>query len=369
MHYQGDPAFDHRQIPAVGILLLNLGTPEAPTTPALRRYLKQFLSDPRIVEQPRWLWWLILNGVILNIRPPRSAAAYRRIWTEAGSPLLVHSCEIADGLARKLAADYGNPVHVELAMRYGQPSVAEAMGRLRDKGCRRLLALPLYPQYSATSTASALDAVLLELTRWRWMPEVHTVNGYHDHPGYIAALAESIRDYWQQHGRPERLLFSFHGIPRRYFLAGDPYHCLCHKTARLVAEALGLEDGSWKLAFQSLFGREEWLRPYTSDTLKAWGGEGLKSVHVICPGFAADCLETLDEIAVENRHVFTAAGGGDFHYIPALNAAPSHIEALSAMVGEALGHWGVAKDTWDAGAADQQAAACARRAEALRENR
>lgn len=366
MHYLGEPAFDHRQISAVGILLLNLGTPEAPTTPALRRYLKQFLSDPRIVEQPRWLWWLILNGVILNIRPPRSAAAYRRIWTDKGSPLLIHSREIADGMAWKLAEDYGNPMHVELAMCYGHPSVAEAMGRLRERGCRRIVVLPLYPQYSATSTASALDAVWKELTRWRWMPEIRTITSYHDHPGYIAALADSISAYWQQHGRPDRLLFSFHGIPRRYFLAGDPYHCLCHKTARLVAEHLGLKDGDWKLAFQSLFGREEWLRPYTSETLAEWGGQGLGNVHVICPGFAADCLETLDEIAVENRHVFTKAGGGKFHYIPALNAAPSHIAALSAMVGETLGHWGVDSKDWDAGAAEHEAEMRAARAERLR---
>jgi ferrochelatase len=366
MQYHGQPAFDHQQIPAVGVLLLNLGTPEAPTTPALRRYLKEFLSDPRIVEQPRWLWWLVLNGVILNIRPPRSAAAYRRIWTDAGSPLLTHSRDIAAGLAERLAGRYGNPVHVELAMRYGHPSVPEAMARLEAHGCRRMVVLPLYPQYSATSTGSALDAVWLELTRWRWMPEIRTINSYHDHPGYIAALAASIRDYWQQHGRPGRLLFSFHGIPRRYFLAGDPYHCLCHKTARLVAEQLGLQDGEWKLAFQSLFGREEWLRPYTSETLAAWGAEGLKSVHVVCPGFAADCLETLDEIAVENRHVFTAAGGGEFHYIPALNAAPAHLEALSSMVGEALGHWGIDKDAWNADAAAQEAEMRAARAEALK---
>jgi protoporphyrin/coproporphyrin ferrochelatase len=365
MQYHGQTAFDHKQIPAVGVLLLNLGTPEAPTTPALRRYLKEFLSDPRIVEQPRWLWWLILNGIILNIRPPRSAAAYRRIWTKSGSPLLIHSQQIAASLGENLATRYGNPVHVELAMRYGQPSVAAAMARLRDKGCRRLVLLPLYPQYSATSTASALDAVWLELTRWRWMPEIRSINSYHDHPGYIKALAESIRDYWQQHGRPDRLLFSFHGIPRRYFLAGDPYHCLCHKTARLVAEHLGLQDGEWKLAFQSLFGREEWLRPYTSEKLAAWGGDGMKNVHVVCPGFAADCLETLDEISVENRHVFTQAGGRDFHYIPALNASPSHIEALSTMVGEVLGDWVVGKDAWDAEAAEREAEARAERAEKL----
>jgi protoporphyrin/coproporphyrin ferrochelatase len=369
MHYQGEPSFDHRQIPAVGVLLLNLGTPEAPTTPALRRYLKEFLSDPRIVEQPRWLWQPILHGIILNIRPPRSAAAYRRIWTDKGSPLLIHSQGIAAGLAQSLAQRYGNPPHVELAMRYGRPAVAEAMARLRDKGCRRMVVLPLYPQYSATSTGSALDAVWLELTRWRWMPEIRTISGYHDHPGYIAAIADSIRDYWQHHGRPERLLFSFHGIPRRYFLAGDPYHCLCHKTARLVAEALELEEGTWKLAFQSLFGREEWLRPYTSDTLKAWGKERINNVHVICPGFSADCLETLDEIAVENRHVFTHAGGGEFHYIPALNAAPSHIEALSTMVGETLRGWCVDKADWDADAAAQEAVARAERAEKLRKTR
>ncbi len=369
MHYQGEPAFDHRQIPAVGVLLLNLGTPEAPITPALRRYLREFLSDPRIVEQPRWLWWLILHGIILNIRPSRSAAAYRRIWTDEGSPLLVHSRGIAAGLAQQLAGNYGNPVHVELGMRYGRPAVAEAMARLRDKGCRRMLVLPLYPQYSATSTASALDAVLLELTRWRWMPELRTVNGYHDHPDYIAALAASIRAYWQQHGRPDRLLFSFHGIPRRYFLAGDPYHCLCHKTARLVAEQLGLEEGDWKLAFQSLFGREEWLRPYTSDTLKAWGGEKLGKVHVVCPGFAADCLETVDEIAVENRHVFASAGGGEFHYIPALNASAAHIEALSAIVGETLGDWGVDRGAWDQNMAEREAQMRAERAEKQRQTR
>ena len=366
MRYQGDSAFDHAQVPATGVLLLNLGTPEAPTTPALRRYLKEFLSDPRIVEQPRWLWWLVLNGVILNIRPPRSAQAYRRIWTDQGSPLLVHSQGIAEALAVDLAGHYGSPVHVELAMRYGEPDVAGAMLRLRDRGCRRLVVLPLYPQYSATSTGSALDAVWLELTRWRWMPEIRSINSYHDHAAYIAALAASIEDYWRRHGRPERLLFSFHGIPRRYFLNGAPYHCLCHKTARLVAERLGLEDGQWRLAFQSLFGREEWLRPYTSDTLKDWGREGMKNVHVVCPGFAADCLETLDEIAVENRHVFTAAGGGDFHYIPALNASAPHVSAPSGLIRSAIGDWAVTRDAWDGSAAAAEAKARAERAEAMR---
>ena len=315
-----------------GVLLTNLGTPDAPTPAALRRYLAQFLSDPRVIETPRWLWWFILHGVILRVRPRRSAKAYREVWTEAGSPLLAISEKQCAAIRAELDKDAGSPVRVELGMRYGNPSIRSALERLRGYNVRRLVILPLYPQYSAATTASTFDAVAGVLKTWRHIPELSMIAGYHDNPGYIDALAKSVRDHWAQSGKPDRLLFSFHGLPRSYVLAGDPYADECRATARLLARRLGLDEEFWGLSFQSRFGPREWLQPYTDKLLQEWGGSGIRHVHVICPGFAADCLETLEEIEIQNRDFFLAAGGKSFSYIPALNDRPRHITALCDII-------------------------------------
>jgi len=338
MAYTAQTDFDHDQQPAIGILLTNLGTPDAATTTAVRAYLKEFLSDPRVVEQPRWLWWLILNGVILNIRPAKSAASYRSVWSDEGSPLLAIGKRQRDRLERVLhrladeQSDIAGPVHIELAMRYGSPSIRTGLEALRAKNCRKLIVLPLYPQYSATTSGSTFDAVADVLSSWRRIPTVNFIDAYHDDPAYIDALAASVRAYWQQHGQPERLLMSFHGIPERYFKAGDPYPCHCQKTARLLREKLGLSEEQAQISFQSRFGREPWMQPYTDATLKQWGKDGITSVDVICPGFSADCLETLEEVAIENRDYFLDAGGKQYRYIPALNDSEAHIEALAQLL-------------------------------------
>lgn len=331
--------FSHDSAGSTGILVTNLGTPEAPTASALRRYLAEFLWDPRVVEVPRPIWWLVLHGVILRIRPARAAKSYAKVWTSEGSPLLVIARRQAELLQAQLSAAAPGPVHVALGMRYGSPSIRQALETLREKGARRILAFPLYPQYSATTTASTLDAIGDVFRGWRWLPDFRFISRYHDHPAYIAALASSIREFRAGHGDEAHLLFSFHGIPKRYFMAGDPYHCECHKTARLVAQALGLDETRWDVSFQSRFGREEWLKPYTDHTLKKWGREGRHSVQVVCPGFSADCLETLEEINEENRAIFLSAGGKRFDYIPALNDRPDHIQALSDIALQHLQGW------------------------------
>ncbi|MDP5071587.1 MAG: ferrochelatase, partial [Congregibacter sp.] len=263
MKYAGTPNFDHAQKPSIGVLVTNLGTPQAPHKKALRPYLKQFLSDPRVVEIPRLLWWLILNGVILNIRPARSAAAYRTVWTDEGSPLLVHTQNQAKELEKRLHAHHGDKVIVDFAMRYGQPSIADALESLISRGARQLLVLPLYPQYSGPTGGSTFDAIAEDFCKRRWLPDLQFVANYHDEPGYITAVANSIRQHWESHGRTDKLVFSYHGEPRRYLDNGDPYHCHCHKTTRLVAEELGLAEHEYLSTFQSRFGREEWLKPYT----------------------------------------------------------------------------------------------------------
>ena len=322
-------------LPAAGLLLVNLGTPDSPAPADVRRYLAEFLWDPRVVETPRWLWWPLLHGIILNTRPRRSAEAYARIWTETVSPLLLHTRRQAEALQARL----GEQVKVVPAMRYGNPSIAAGLRELREAGCERILVLPLYPQYSATTTASTFDAVTEELRRWRRVPELRFIGQYHSEPGYIAALAASIREYQQENGTPEKLILSFHGIPQRYAEAGDPYPRQCERTARLLAEALGLEEGRWQLTYQSRMGREPWLQPYTSATLEALAREGVRHVQVLCPGFAADCLETLEEIAMENRDIFLAHGGERYGYIPCLNDRPDHVEALAAIARSYLGGW------------------------------
>lgn len=339
IRYTARHDFDHSAAQRIGVLLVNLGTPDAPDAASVRRYLAQFLWDPRVIEVPRPLWWLILHGVILRIRPKRSARAYASVWTDAGSPLLVHSKAQRAALADVLEQRAPDRFRVALAMRYGRPDVEPALVELAAAGVSRLMVLPMYPQYSATTTGSVFDAVSEALWRRRWVPHLAFNAGYHDHPRYVAALAASIAEHWRTAPAPERLLFSFHGIPRRYFLSGDPYHCHCHNTARLVTEALGLEPGRWQVSFQSRVGREEWLRPYTDETLEQWGREGVNSVHVVCPGFAADCLETLEEIAMENRERFLHAGGSTFDYIPALNTRADHIDGLADIVMDTTAPW------------------------------
>ncbi|MGQ0657150.1 MAG: ferrochelatase [Chromatiales bacterium] len=360
--FQGTENYAHDAPACLGVLLSNLGTPQAPTRAALRRFLAEFLSDPRVVEAPRWLWWPILHGIILNIRPRKSAHAYQQIWTDDGSPLLVTSRRQVAALQQVLSNRCKGPVRVALGMRYGRPSFADALEELRGAHARRILVLPLYPQYAAATTASTFDAVAAVLRRWRWLPELRMVMSYHEEAGYIGALRESIEAHWTAQGRAERLLFSFHGIPRDYFLAGDPYHCQCHKTARLVAESLRMSDGQWQVVFQSRFGPRQWLQPYTDVTLVELARSGVKSVDVICPGFAADCLETLEEIELRNRGAFLAAGGERFKYIPALNDGPAHIAALADIVCRHIQGWFEADPRRHAGLDAQARQATAARA-------
>jgi ferrochelatase len=331
-NYIGNTDFKHEAGSCTGVLVTNLGTPNAPTASALRRYLGEFLADPRVVEVPRFIWWFVLHGFILRTRPKHSAAAYRKIWTESGSPLLDISKKQAAAIQKYLDDHATGKFHVELAMRYGNPSIQSGLEKLQQANAQKIIILPLYPQYSASTTASTFDAVADILKTWRNVPELHLVKHYHDSPDYIDALTESITEHWQQTTRAEKLLFSFHGIPQAYFDAGDPYYCECHKTARLVAEKLDLDEKEWMLTFQSRFGPKEWLKPYTDITLEELAKSGIKNVDIICPGFSADCLETLEEIKIRYRETFLAAGGNKFSYIPALNERPAHISTLANII-------------------------------------
>lgn len=363
--YQGDEDYSHNTQPATGILITNLGTPDAPTREALQRYLGEFLWDPRVVDTQRALWWLILHGIILRIRPARSARSYQKVWTEQGSPLLAISKRQAAALQIALNTKFSGPVVVALGMRYGNPSIATAMQQLRAANVRRLVVFPLYPQYSASTTASTFDAVADVLKTWRWLPELRMINHYHDDPAYIDVLAKSVQEFRHIHGASERLLFSFHGLPKRYLLLGDPYHCECHKTARLVAERLQLPDAAWQVTFQSRFGREEWLKPYTDHTLQEWARAGVRSVDVICPGFSADCLETLEEVAMENRDIFLQAGGQSYQYIPALNERPEHVQMLAGLIEKHTQAWPETNPDWSAVEVVLEAEASQQRARAL----
>ena len=320
------------------ILLVNLGTPDAPTARALRRYLAQFLWDPRVVEIPRPIWWLILHGVILRRRPARSAAKYAAIWTDAGSPLLTWTVRQAEALQAQLR-DRGHAVLVRPAMRYGSPALDQTLDALRADGVTRLLVLPLYPQYAAATTASTIDAVADWARRTRRLPELRFVNHYHDDPGYIAALAASVRAHWQARGRGQKLVMSFHGVPARSLALGDPYHCECHKTGRLLAEVLGLAKDDYLVTFQSRLGRAKWLEPYTEPSVKKLAAEGVHHIDIICPGFAADNLETLEEIAMEAKQAFLQAGGRQINFIPCLNDRPDWIAALGDLAERHLQGW------------------------------
>lgn len=339
MKYTAIQNFKHDRPAATGVLLVNLGTPDAPTAPAVRRYLAEFLSDPRVVEFPRLLWYLVLHGIILRIRPRRVAHAYASVWTDSGSPLLVESQKLAHQVQRECAAQFPGPLHVQLAMCYGKPSVQAGLEALRDKNVERLLVIPMYPQYSATTTAAVYDAIFKQLKHWRWLPELRMLMQYHDHPKYIEAIAKDIQHGTETHGKPDKLLISFHGIPQRYLYAGDPYHCQCQKTARLIAERLQLQADDWQLCFQSRFGREPWLKPYTDHTLIELAKQGVEHVQILAPGFAVDCLETLEELAMQNRELFLFHGGKHYHYLPALNASDTSVELYMQLIRENTQGW------------------------------
>ena len=334
-----EPAYRHGSVGKIGVLMINLGTPDAPTAKALRAYLKQFLSEPRIVEFPRWLWWFILNGIILNVRPAKSAKKYEQIWTSEGSPLRVHTARQTALVAALLEQQADSSLVVEYAMIIGNPSIAEKLQQMKVQGCDRILVLPLFPQYAASSTGCVLDGVFSELRKMRNIPDIRTVRHYHDDPGYIAALAQNVRDYWEKHGQPDKLIISFHGVPRKTLEMGDPYHCECQKTGRLLAEALELADDRYQICFQSRFGFAQWLGPYTAEILAELGKQKTGRVDVVCPGFVSDCLETLEEIALEGKAIFTGAGGGEFHYIPSLNEHPLWIEAIRNIIQTHLTGW------------------------------
>jgi len=340
MRFIGTDRHTHASPERSALLLINLGTPQAPTAAAVRRYLREFLWDPRVVELPRWLWWPILNGPVLGLRPRRSAAKYASIWTAQGSPLLVNSQKQASALSTELAVR-GLDIDVVLAMRYGQPSIGAAFAQLRAKNATRVLLLPLYPQYSAATTASAIDGVNRVITRLRNVPQMRSVQHFCDDPGYIGALAASVTEHWKRNGRGECLLISFHGLPRRNLDLGDPYHCQCQKTARLLAQALGLDPSACRVCFQSRFGSARWLEPATADTLQQLARGGMRRVDVICPGFVADCLETLEEIAIEGRAQFLTAGGQELRYVACLNDSALFISALADLVERNTGGWPV----------------------------
>ncbi|HEX5683680.1 MAG TPA: ferrochelatase [Ideonella sp.] len=331
-------SYSHGQPSPIGVLLCNLGTPDAPTPAATRRYLAEFLGDPRVVEIPKVVWWPILHGVILRTRPAKSAKKYASIWTPEGSPLAVWTDRQAK-LLQGYLGERGCPVIVKPAMRYGNPSIASALDAFQAAGVRRVLVLPAYPQYSGATTASTFDAVSNWGQRTRWVPEFRFIHQYHDDAAHIAALAASVRVHWQREGRGEMLLMSFHGMPERTLKLGDPYHCQSQKTARLLAEELRLAPTEWRIGFQSRFGRAKWLGPATDATLKQLAAGGTQRVDVICPGFAADCLETLEEIAQEGRETFLHAGGRAFHYIPCLNDSPAGMAALADLARRHLAGW------------------------------
>ena len=363
MAFRKEPTYAHGTAQQTAVLLVNLGTPDAPTAPAVRRYLKQFLSDPRVVEIPRAIWMPILHGLILPFRAAKSAAKYASIWTADGSPLKVHTEKQAT-LLRGYLGERGHQVRVAYAMRYGTPAVPQVLQQLHEQGCTRILVVPAYPQYAGSTTASVYDAVFAHYAGQRNVPELRLVRHYHDHDAYIEALKRSVLAHWESHGRPDKLVMSFHGVPKRTLLLGDPYHCECHKTARLLAIQLGLTAEQYVVTFQSRFGKAEWLQPYTAPTLQQLARQGVKRVDVMCPGFVADCLETLEEIDMEARQDFLDAGGREFHYIPCLNESAAWMHALTDIAEEHLLGWPTMSN---AAARDaQERALAASRAQALR---
>jgi ferrochelatase len=339
MRYISSPDFRHDGAERIGVLLANSGTPDSPSVRDVRRFLAKFLGDPRVVELARALWLPILHGLVLRTRPRRSARKYRQIWTPEGSPLSVLSQQLKAALAGTLAQRVLAPFSLELGMLYASPSIPEAMQRLRESGAQRILVVPLFPQYCGASTGPVYDQVTAELRRWRWLPELRFIAEYPDHPGYIEALRASVEQHWQAHGRTRHLLVSFHGVPERYFHQGDPYYCKCQKTARLLADELMLKEDEWSVSFQSRVGPVKWLQPYTSDVVRQLAARGVDQLTVVCPGFALDCLETLEEIEIENRELYLKAGGRLFQYVPALNARAEHARFLADLIAQHCQGW------------------------------
>ena len=331
MKYDGEKDYKHGSRDRLGVLLTNLGTPDKPESLSLRAYLKEFLSDPRVIEVPKIIWQTILRLIILNTRPQKVAKLYKSIWKKGGSPLLVMLSKQRVGIRKTLNNKIKN-TKFEIAMRYGNPSIKTGLENLRNQGCRRILIFPLYPQYCAATTGSTFDKVTDILKTWRWIPEVRFINNYYEHPLYIDCLAKSIRDSWKKFGKSQKLIFSYHGIPKKYLLKGDPYHCFCQKTTRLVAEKMKLKEKEYLTTFQSRFGPEEWLQPYTDKTLEELPKLGIKKIHILSPGFSSDCLETLEELEVENKNIFLSSGGEKYHYIKCLNDDHLHLQMLGQVI-------------------------------------
>ena len=331
MKFVGEEDFKHQNRQKTGVLICNLGTPETYKTKDVRRFLRQFLSDGRVIEIPKIIWWFILNGIILTLRPSKSAKLYKSVWTKEGSPLLV----LSKKLTEKLKISVGDSCEIELAMRYGNPSMESALMSLKNKNCRKLIVIPMFPQYSGTTTGSIFDEVARVLSKWRWVPSLSFVNSYHDHPEYINALADSLSNHIKNNS-PQKIIFTYHGIPKRNFDLGDPYQCYCQKTTRLVAEKLNLEDDTYITTFQSRFGPAEWLKPYTSDTMGELPLQEVKNVLVVAPAFSVDCLETIEEIDQENKEIFLKAGGEKFTYAPCLNDSSGQVNLLKAIIDKHL---------------------------------
>ena len=329
--FVGEKNYEHGSKDKTGVLITNLGTPDAPDAKSVRKYLNQFLSDPRVIEIPKFLWQIILKGIILQIRPRKSAANYKKIWTDNGSPLLDISKKQIEGVKKIILAKYPN-IEFALGMRYGNPSIESALKDLQNRQVRRLLVLPLYPQYCAATTGSTFDEVTNILQKWRWIPELRFINQYFEEEEYIDALVTTIKNFWNKHEKPQKIIFSYHCIPKKYLINGDPYHCFCLKTTRLVKEKMNLKDEEIITTFQSRFGRAEWLKPYTAETLKELPGQGVKDIHIISPGFSADCLETLEELEEENREYFINSGGEKYKYIPCLNDNEKHLKFISHLI-------------------------------------
>ncbi len=336
--YIGEKNYEHGSKEKIGVLITNLGTPDAPNKEELKVYLNQFLSDPRVIELPKILWQILLKLVILQIRPSKSAEAYKQIWTDKGSPLL----DIANRQLNKIQSSFSSKnenIVFEVGMRYGNPSIPDALFKLQKKQIRRLLVLPMYPQYCAATTGSTFDEVTNVLQKWRWIPEMRFINQYFEEKNYIEALSNSIKSFWKKNKKPQKIIFSYHGIPKRYLTNGDPYHCFCLKTTRLVKEHLGLSDDEIMTTFQSRFGKAEWLKPYTSETLKELPKQGIKNIHIISPGFSSDCLETLEELEEENKEYFMESGGENYHYIPCLNDHDDHINVFVNLIKKHIQGW------------------------------